>query len=139
MNASFFDNKALKGQGGVACLDIGAKVIFNVNACSETVFKGNTAGGISNSIHISDLTDVIFSIEEGANLAGKSIENKSMFSTVDGEINTVEVESFKNDGKIEMEVWRGGDNDSIKTKDVEIEENSVLKIVANSRKFDKRR
>ncbi|MDR1433943.1 hypothetical protein [Candidatus Endomicrobiellum devescovinae] len=187
-----FKNNTAFNLGGVAYLGGNTTLEF-MNACSETVFKGNTAVGISNSIHMLDLTNIIFSIEEGskvqmydalsdeisnsdtsaatlevkglgefnlrktsiikgtnlkldalfklkegANLAGKSIENKRMFSTIDGEVNTVEVESFKNDGKIEMEVWREGDNDSIKTKDVEIEENSVLKIVANSRRFDKR-
>jgi hypothetical protein len=34
VNASFFDNKALNEKGGVVYLDVGAKVIFNVNACS---------------------------------------------------------------------------------------------------------
>jgi hypothetical protein len=82
--------------------------------------------------------DGLFKLKEGANLTGKSIENKRIFSTVDGEINTVEVEKFENDGKIEMEVWREGDNDSIKTREIKIENNSVLKIVANSRRFDKK-
>jgi hypothetical protein len=50
----------------------------------------------------------------------------------------VEVEKFENDGKIEMKVWIEGDNNTIKTRDVKIEENSVLKMVANSRRFDKR-
>jgi hypothetical protein len=82
--------------------------------------------------------DGLFKLKDGANLEGKSIDNKRLFSTVDGELNTVEVESFKNNGKIEMEVWREGGNDNIKTRDVEIEGNSVLKIVANTRRFDKR-
>jgi hypothetical protein len=37
-----------------------------------------------------------------------------------------------------MEVWIEGDNDTIKTRDGKIEENSVLKIAANSTRFDKR-
>jgi hypothetical protein len=48
--------------------------------------------------------DGLFKLKDGANLEGKSIDNKRLFSTVDGELNTVEVEIFKNDGKIEMEV-----------------------------------
>jgi hypothetical protein len=72
-----------------------------VNACSETVFKVNTAGGISNSIYMLGLTNVLFSIKQGSKV--------QMY------------DAFCN-------------NDSIKTKDLEIGENSVLKIVANSRK-----
>ncbi|MDR2644739.1 MAG: hypothetical protein LBB44_01980 [Endomicrobium sp.] len=146
MNASFFDNKALNEPGGVIHLDIGSNVIFNVNACSETVFKGNTALGVSNSIHMLDLTNVTFSIEQGSKvqmydaLSDEISNSDSSAATLEvkglGEFNLrktsiIKGTNLKLDGLFKL---KKGANLTGKS----IENNSVLKIVANSRRFDKR-
>lgn len=69
-NASFIDNKSVKGVGGAVAL-FGASpvqlatVTFNTSvmgANSQTIFQGNTANGKSNALFLGDYSRAIFNI-----------------------------------------------------------------------------